>query len=350
MKKKRILSKGIAVSLLGALLVCPMAAYADELVPVSNAPGASVSYASEGAYTISDSPLAQPSGSVGELSLHSIEVPEYSTIDLYSGPGALTPSSGGTSSVSGSGSGSVSTGGSSSSGRVGINHASDAATTVELGFKVVSPKVQRGGFYVAEGSVQLSDGSWATIGHELNLKNPYFRVLREETDSQGVQWYVCASLASRFGDYYTADGSLATELWLKKSDCNEMTSITLNTTNQTRINIVKTAFENLGDDYTYGMTGPDEFDCSGFVNYVFSQAGISVPRQSSAICQMAGQISIEDLRPGDIVGRSGHVGVYVGGGIFIHSSETITGVIAEYVDVYNTSGAGFTNYINAVGD
>ena len=238
---------------------------------------------------------------------------------------------------------------SAGSGRVGINHASDASISVELGFKLVSPRVQRGSLNVAEGSVQLSDGSWAYIGHDKNIRSPYYRVLREVTDTQGVDWYVCAAHASKIGDYYTADGSEATELWLKKSDCTEQTSITLNTTNQTRINIVKTALSNLGDEYTYGMNGPDEFDCSGFVNYVFSQAGISVPRQSGAICAMAGQISIEDLRPGDIVGRNGHVGVYIGGGVFVHSSETSTGVVSEYVDVYNAQN-GFTNYINAVGD
>ena len=137
-------------------------------------------------------------------------------------------------------------------------------------------------------------------------------MLREVTDTQGIDWYVCATHATKIGNYYSADGSMATELWLKKSDCTELSSLTIRTTDQTRIGIVRTAIENLGDDYTYGMTGPDEFDCSGFVNYVMAQNGISVPRQSSAICQMSGQISIEDLRPGDIVGRPGHVGVYIG--------------------------------------
>lgn len=340
--------KGIAALVFVLLFGCSMLSYADEIVTIEALPGVSYETSkASGVYTISDSPMSISStADPASLSAHTLSGPDSASLDYVTGPGVGLPGSS-VGPVSGPGTSAPSTLGLGS--RAGINHAGDASTVVELGFKLVSPKVQKGSYNVAEGSVQLSDGSWASIGHEYNLDNPYFRVLREETDSQGVEWYVVATHASKIGEYYTADGSLATELRLKKSDCNEMSSITLNTTNQTRINIVKTAFENLGDDYTYGMTGPDEFDCSGFVYYVFSQAGISVPRQSTAICQMAGQISIEDLRPGDIVGRSGHVGVYIGNGIFIHSSETITGVIAEYVDVYN-SVVGFTNYINAVGD
>ena len=317
----------------------PMALESSDIVTVAESSPAETSSA-ESPYVLTAEPVSAAAPSVTTY-----EPVSQDAIDSVTGPGVAGGSVYGPSSSGTSSQGSVSSG----TGRAGINHAADASLTVDLGFKIVSPRIQRGSTYVAEGSVQLSDGSWAALTHELNVNDPYYRVLREVTDSQGVDWYVCAAHATKIGDYYTADGSQATELWLKKSDCTEQTSITLNTTNQTRINLVKAAFENLGDDYTYGMTGPDEFDCSGFVNYVFSQAGISVPRQSTAICQMSGQISIEDLRPGDIVGRPGHVGVYVGGGIFIHSSETSTGVIAEYVDVYNSIN-GFTNYINAVGD
>lgn len=357
MKKCGFLTKTAALALTASLFIQGAPAFAAGFLIISDAPGAvsaeSSGSASElqgtaGPVSVSG-PVQQADRAEAETSeLKALSAPE----DYYTGPGVGLPASDGISSVSGpGGSSQPSASGSSGStaGRAGINHAGDQTTVVDLGFKIAIPNVSKGSMAVAEGSVQLSDGSWAYIGHELNIRGPYYRVLREVTDSQGVDWYVCAASASKIGDYYTADGSLVKELWLKKSDCREMSSITLNTTNQTRINIVKTAIANLGDDYTYGMTGPDEFDCSGFVNYVFAQAGISVPRQSTAICQMSGQISIEDLRPGDIVGRSGHVGVYIGDGIFVHSSETVTGVISEYVDVYNAN-QGFTNYINAVGD
>ena len=336
-----------------------------DIITTATAPGAA---GTESTYVMTSEPIAITSPALSSdvtqgSSMEKVtgELPSVSSVSVgtesvssVSGPGASSGSSGeywmSGPGVSGAfSSANVSSpGAGSSSGVAGANHASDQGTMVELGFKLVSPAVQKGGIKVAEGSVQLSDGSWASITHDYDIRNPYFRVLREVTDTQGIDWYVCATHATKIGNYYTADGSMATELWLKKSDCTELSSLTIRTTDQTRIGIVRTALENLGDDYTYGMTGPDEFDCSGFVNYVMAQNGISVPRQSSAICQMSGQISIEDLRPGDIVGRPGHVGVYIGDGIFVHSSETSTGVIAEYVDMYNTYN-GFTNYINVVG-
>ena len=80
-----------------------------------------------------------------------------------------------------------------------------------------------------------------------------------------------------------------------------------------------------------------------------SQCGIKVPRTSSELCSAGTEVGIEGLRPGDIVGRPGHVGIYIGNGYFIHASESSTGVVVESVAVYNKASA-FTNYVNVVGD
>ena len=234
-------------------------------------------------------------------------------------------------------------------GTAGSAHASDPAVSVSLGFKLASPAVSKGNISVAEGSIQLADGSWAEISHKYNLRAPYYRVLREQVDSAGIPWYICACYATRLGDYRTEDGSIARELWLKKSDCTETQSLNLNTQNELRHRIVKLALSNLGKQYSYAAKGPDAFDCSGFVWYIFNQCGISLPRSSYEICDMEGGISLEELRPGDIVGRYGHVGIYIGDGLFVHSSETNVGVISERLDMYNRTNS-FTHYINAVGD
>ena len=86
--------------------------------------------------------------------------------------------------------------------------------------------------------------------------------------------------------------------------------------------------EKLGKPYAYGSSGPDSFDCSGFVNYCYSTVGISVPRTSSEIGAMA-NISADQLQPGDILWSPGHVSIYLGDGTIIHSEKTGTGVIAE---------------------
>jgi len=234
-------------------------------------------------------------------------------------------------------------------GTAGSAHAGDAASELALDFKLISPAVPKGDIYVAEGSVMLSDGSWAEIGHNYNLRAPYYRLLREQTDSTGVPWYICAVYGTRIGDYRMGDGSIARELWLKKSDCRETSSLLLNTQSEIRRQIVRTALSNLGKQYSYAAKGPDAFDCSGFVWYIYNQAGISLPRSSYEICDMGGTISQEELRPGDIVGRYGHVGIYIGGGVFVHASETNVGVISERLDMYNRTNS-FTHYINAIGD
>ncbi len=235
----------------------------------------------------------------------------------------------------------------SSTSIVGANYANDPVVSVDLGFTLVSPNHEQGGFKVAEGSVQLSDGSWVTIDYDQYIRGRYYMLLREETDSTGTGWYVVKASATQIGDYTTSDGTVVNELWLKKSDCVTTDSIQLNTSNSTRQNIVKTALSLLGLSYEYAGNGPDSFDCSGFVNYVMSANGISVPRTSEEICNTGTQVGIEDLRPGDIVGRVGHVGIYIGDGYFVHSSDSATGVITENVDVYN-SLQPFTNYVSVV--
>lgn len=227
---------------------------------------------------------------------------------------------------------------------VGSTYSSDAKVKVELGYTLISPNVDYNGFKVAEGSVQLKDGSWDTIGHDKYIRQPYYKLLREDGD-----WYVVQVQARRIGNYTTPDGSTITELWLKKSDCVARNYIELNTSNTKRQAIVKYALSLLGKGYQYAGNGPDVFDCSGFVNHVMSTNGIKVARNSTEICSNGREVGINGLRPGDIVGRSGHVGIYIGDGYFIHAAESSSGVITDSVAIYNKSSA-FTSYRNVVGD
>lgn len=235
---------------------------------------------------------------------------------------------------------------------IGSKYAQDPRISVDLGFSLVSPASSYNGAKVAEGSVRLYDGSWATIGYDNYIDDVYYRLLREETDTNGTQWYIVSVTGTQIGNYHSLDGSSFAEVWLKKGDCLLTNTISLNTSNTLRQNIVRTALSLLGKGYAYGSTGPDTFDCSGFVNYVMNQNGISVPRTSTEICQSAGSEidgGVSGLRPGDIIGRSGHVGIYIGDGYFVHSSEANTGVKVDSVWEYNQY-TPFTNYRNVIGD
>ena len=223
-------------------------------------------------------------------------------------------------------------------------------TRLALDFTLVSPDADEGNLKVAEGSVQLSDGRWVTIGHDCRIRAPYYYLLREATDSTGTEWYVCRVDARRFGDYYTEDGSMVSELWLKKADCRAQNYIDIGTAGSRRAAVVRAALALLGKGYEYAGNGPDKYDCSGYAYCVMEEAGITIPRTSGSVCAMNGRIDISQLRPGDLCARQGHVGIYIGNGIFLHASESATGIIAEKLSVYNAGRNPFTRYINVFGD
>ena len=123
--------------------------------------------------------------------------------------------------------------------------------------------------------------------------------------------------------------------------------ITLDGTHQSNA-IIKEAYRHLGKPYRYGATGPNSFDCSGFVYAVHRNLGISTPRTSRGQSQIKGKkITKDRLRVGDLVffdtsskGHVNHSGIYLGRGKFIHASSgkafsvTISDINAWYKDKF----------------
>ena len=91
--------------------------------------------------------------------------------------------------------------------------------------------------------------------------------------------------------------------------------------------VLAAAESRLGTPYRHGGSGPDAFDCSGLVSYAYLQVGIAVPRTAAAQHAAATPVAREELRPGDLVffrldGREvSHVGIYAGGGRFVHAPQ-----------------------------
>jgi cell wall-associated NlpC family hydrolase len=96
--------------------------------------------------------------------------------------------------------------------------------------------------------------------------------------------------------------------------------------------VVRFARRFLGVRYSYGGSSPRTgFDCSGFTRFVYSHFGIMLPHYSGAQFAMGRRVSRSGLRPGDLVffDGLGHVGMYIGGGRFIHAPHTGTRVSVE---------------------
>lgn len=104
--------------------------------------------------------------------------------------------------------------------------------------------------------------------------------------------------------------------------------------------VVSVALAQVGKPYIFSTEGPDSFDCSGLVVYSYAQVGYSLPHSSQAqynLVRNKGHLvySVSNLKPGDLVfwgsGGSGsaiyHVGIYIGGGRYVHASMPGVGVV-----------------------
>jgi cell wall-associated NlpC family hydrolase len=96
------------------------------------------------------------------------------------------------------------------------------------------------------------------------------------------------------------------------------------------------AMSQIGTPYVWGGASPGGFDCSGLVVWAYAQAGVSgLPHLTYSLWNAGAHVSESDLQPGDLVFFAGesHVGIYVGGGNFVHAPHT-----GDFVKVSSLSG------------
>jgi cell wall-associated NlpC family hydrolase len=84
------------------------------------------------------------------------------------------------------------------------------------------------------------------------------------------------------------------------------------------------ALSQLGTPYVWAGSAPGGFDCSGLVMWAYAQVGVALPHSSYAQWGMGVPVSQDQLQPGDLVffDGLGHVGIYIGGGQFVHAPHT----------------------------
>jgi cell wall-associated NlpC family hydrolase len=105
--------------------------------------------------------------------------------------------------------------------------------------------------------------------------------------------------------------------------------------------VIQAALSRIGSPYSWGGSGPGQFDCSGLVMWSFQQAGVSLPHSSQALAQGGQPVSMDQIQPGDLVtyySDASHVAIYIGDGMMVHASTFGVPVRVAPVDnapIYN---------------
>lgn len=183
-------------------------------------------------------------------------------------------------------------------------------------------------------------------------RNTQIRILKSEDgwskiEYNGTKGYVSNQYISDKKVETTSRSSVNRTAKAKTTEVTTSSSEGTDTASQgnaTGSEIVAYAKQYLGYKYVYGGSTPKGFDCSGFTSYVYGHFGYSLTRTSASQASNGKAISKSDLQVGDLIcfARSsgsktvGHVGIYIGGGQFIHAANSRKGVIISNVD-----GAGF---------
>jgi cell wall-associated NlpC family hydrolase len=106
--------------------------------------------------------------------------------------------------------------------------------------------------------------------------------------------------------------------------------------------VVAIALQYLGVPYVWGGMSPSGFDCSGLTAYAYAQIGISLPHHAASQYNLGVPVAYEDLQPADLVFFSGlgHMGMYIGGGQFVHAPHTGDVVKVSYMSERTDSFVG----------
>ena len=92
----------------------------------------------------------------------------------------------------------------------------------------------------------------------------------------------------------------------------------------THSSVVSIALQYLGVPYVWGGASPSGFDCSGLTMYAYAKVGVYLPHNAAMQYGMGTPVARSQLAPGDLVFFNGlsHVGMYIGGGRFVHAPHT----------------------------
>ena len=122
----------------------------------------------------------------------------------------------------------------------------------------------------------------------------------------------------------------------KKSSSNTGVDRGMTISSSNANGVASYALQFVGSPYVWGAEGPKAFDCSGFVKYVYGEYGVYLDHYSGSQYGAGQAVSKGSLSPGDLVffntyGSISHVGIYIGGGQFVHAASSRIGVTVSYL-------------------
>nr|WP_255672074.1 C40 family peptidase [Glycomyces amatae] len=106
--------------------------------------------------------------------------------------------------------------------------------------------------------------------------------------------------------------------------------------------VVEFAYNQLGDPYVYGSSGPDSWDCSGLTQGAWGAVGVSLSHNTQMQWNETARISRDELQEGDLVFYNGlsHVAIYIGDNQIIHAPNSTTVVKIADIGIMSIDGYG----------
>lgn len=135
-------------------------------------------------------------------------------------------------------------------------------------------------------------------------------------------------------DYYEDSVDYENEEYSESQTTSNASS---NSSSSSGSSVVDYATQFVGNPYVWGGTSlTSGADCSGFVQSVYSNFGISLPRTSYEQQNAGTEVSYSDAQPGDLICYGGHVAIYMGNGQIVHASNAKDGIKISDNAAYRT--------------
>ena len=170
----------------------------------------------------------------------------------------------------------------------------------------------------------------------------------DSDSSENVEYDEDGNVVSGSSDGESSDGSsdyeydeygnvIDTENTVDYDSSDDSSSSSSSSSSGSGSSVVDYATQFVGNPYVWGGTSlTNGADCSGFVQSVYSNFGVSLPRTSYEQQNAGYEVSYADAQPGDLICYGGHVAIYMGNGQIVHASNSRDGIKVSNNAAYRT--------------